>query len=59
MEGEEVAAWLNSLGITGISGFSAGGHLALATATSSEKGTYEPVDDCDKPSCRPDFAAAS
>jgi acetyl esterase/lipase len=104
LEGEEVAAWLNSIGITGIIlkyrvprrpdeprgeparrplqdaqravrltrskaaewgidpkriglvGFSAGGHLAVATATSFERQTYEPVDDLDKTSCRPDFA---
>jgi acetyl esterase/lipase len=104
LEGEEVATWLNSLGLTGIIlkyrvprrlgepepeparrplqdaqravslvrskakewaidpkqigmvGFSAGGHLAIATATSFEKRTYEPVDDIDKVSCRPDFA---
>jgi acetyl esterase/lipase len=104
LEGEEVAEWLNSLGVTGIIlkyrvprrpdepqeeparrpladaqravslvrsravewginperigivGFSAGGHLAIATATSFEKRTYEPVDDVDKISCRPDFA---
>jgi len=104
LEGEEVAAWLNSIGVTGIIlkyrvprrpdepkgeparrpladaqravsvvrskagewgikperigivGFSAGGHLAIATATSFEKRTYEPVDDMDKVSCRPDFA---
>ena len=104
LEGEEVAAWANSLGMTGIIlkyrvprrqgeperepakrplqdaqravslvrakaqdwgidpkrigivGFSAGGHLAIATATSFEKRTYEPVDDIDKVSCRPDFA---
>jgi acetyl esterase/lipase len=104
LEGEEVAAWLNSLGVTGIIlkyrvprrpgepereparrplqdaqravslvrskakdwgfnpkrigmvGFSAGGHLAFATATNFEKRTYEPVDDIDKVSCRPDFA---
>jgi len=104
LEGEEVAAWLNSLGATGIIlkyrvprrpdepkgepaqrplqdaqramslvrshagqwgidpqrigivGFSAGGHLALATATGFEKRTYEPIDDSDKASCRPDFA---
>src|SRR6266436_1689663 len=96
LEGEEVAAWVNSLGVTGIIlkyrvprrpgeperepakrplqdaqravslvranakdwgidpkrigmvGFSAGGHLALATATSFEKRTYEPTDDIDK-----------
>jgi acetyl esterase/lipase len=104
LEGEEVAAWVNSLGMTGIIlkyrvprrsgepereparrplqdaqravslvrakakdwgidpkrigmvGFSAGGHLAIATATSFEKRTYEPIDDIDKISCRPDFA---
>jgi acetyl esterase/lipase len=104
LEGEEVAAWLNSLGVTGIIlkyrvprrpdepkgiparrplqdaqravsvvrgkakewgidpkrigtiGFSAGGHLAIATATAFEKRTYEPQDDIDKVSCRPDFA---
>ena len=40
----------------GIVGFSAGGHLAIATATSFDQRTYEPVDDVDKISCRPDFA---
>ncbi|HEY7311575.1 MAG TPA: alpha/beta hydrolase [Gemmataceae bacterium] len=107
LEGEEVAAWLNSLGVTGIIlkyrvprrpdepkgeparrplqdaqravrtvrsrakewgidpkrigmiGFSAGGHLAVATATSFEKRTYEPGDAIDKISCRPDFAIAA
>jgi acetyl esterase/lipase len=34
----------------------ASGHLAIATATSFEKRTYDPVDDIDKISCRPDFA---
>jgi acetyl esterase/lipase len=104
LEGEEVAAWLNSLGMTGIIlkyrcprrpgdvkgepplgpqldaqravslvrnraaewgidpkrigmvGFSAGGHLALATATGSAKRLYEPIDAIDEVSCRPDFA---
>ena len=104
LEGEEVAAWLNSIGATGIIlkyrvprrpdevkgeparrplqdaqravslvrsraaqwgiqpqqigivGFSAGGHLAIATATSFERRGYEPVDDVDTISCRPDFA---
>jgi len=104
LEGEEVAAWLNSIGVTGIilkyrvprrpdepkgqparrplqdaqravslvrrnalkwginpkqigiAGFSAGGHLAIATATSFDKRTYELIDDVDKISCRPDFA---
>ena len=104
LEGEEVAAWLNSHGMTGIIlkyrcprrpgdvpgepplgpqmdaqravslvrtrakewridptrigivGFSAGGHLALATATNFTKRTYEPIDAMDQVSCRPDFA---
>lgn len=104
LEGEEVAAWLNSIGVTGIIlkyrvprrpdeprgeparrplqdaqraislvrskagewgidpqrigmvGFSAGGHLVMATATSFDQRTYEPVDDVDQVSCRPDFA---
>ena len=106
LEGEEVAAWLNSVGMTGIIlkyrcprrpgdvrgepplgprldaqravslvrsraadwgidpnrigivGFSAGGHLALATATGFAKRLYEPIDAIDKVSCRPDFAVA-
>lgn len=40
----------------GLVGFSAGGHLAIATATSFEKRTYEPVDEIDQVSCRPSFA---
>lgn len=104
LEGEEVAAWLSSRGMTGIIlkyrcprrpgdikgepplgpqidaqravslvrsrakewgidpgrigmvGFSAGGHLALATAAGFEKRLYESIDDTDKVSCRPDFA---
>src|ERR1043166_3864706 len=104
LEGEEVAAWLNTMGVTGIIlkyrvprrpdepkgeparrplqdaqravslvrskaaewgidpqhigmvGFSAGGHLAIATATTFDRRSYEPVDDVDKISCRPDFA---
>lgn len=104
VEGEEVAAWLNSIGMTGLLlkyrcprrkgdvlgepplgpmldaqravslarskaaewgidpakigmiGFSAGGHLVGATATHFEKRAYEPVDEADQASCRPDFA---
>lgn len=107
LEGEEVAAWLNSLGVTGVIvkyrvprrpddvqgeparrplqdaqramrlvrhraaefgidpnrigviGFSAGGHLAIAAATGFEKRTYEPVDDLDRISSRPDFSIAA
>jgi acetyl esterase/lipase len=104
LEGEEVATWLNSLGVTGIIlkyrvprrpdepkgeparrplqdaqramslvrskavewginpqrigmiGFSAGGHLAIATATHFDQRTYDPIDEIDKISCRPNFA---
>jgi acetyl esterase/lipase len=106
LEGEEVAAWLASAGITGIvlkyrvprrpgqpeplpapgpvldaqraislvrsratdwridpnrigiGGFSAGGHLALTAATNFDKRSYEPIDEIDRVSCRPDFAVA-
>ncbi len=104
LEGEEVAKWLNSIGVTGIIlkyrvprrpgepereparrplqdaqramrvvrhraaewgidprrvgiiGFSAGGHLAMATATSFDQRMYEPVDALDEIDCRPNFA---
>lgn len=104
LEGEEVAAWLNSIGVSGIIlkyrvprqadepqdqparrplqdaqravslvrgkardwgieprrigivGFSAGGHLAIATAINFEKRSYPAMDDIDTNSCRPDFA---
>ncbi len=39
----------------GIMGFSAGGHLSAVTSTHFEKRTYEPVDESDQASCRPDF----
>jgi len=42
----------------GIVGFSAGGHLALATATNFDRRAYDPIDEIDKASCRPDFAVA-
>lgn len=100
LEGTEVAAWLNNLGITavllkyrvprrdkesphtaplmdaqravrlvrqnaaswgidpnrlGMLGFSAGGHLAILTGTHFDVQTYEPVDEADRLSARPDF----
>ncbi len=39
----------------GILGFSAGGHLTVMTGTHWDTSSYEPVDDADKLSCRPDF----
>ena len=104
LEGTEVAAWLNSIGVTGIVlkyrvprppgaakdkpplgplqdaqramslvrskaaewgldparlgmlGFSAGGHLTAATATSFDRRAYDTLDAVDRVSCRPDFA---
>ena len=104
LEGEEVAAWLNAHGMTGIIlkyrvprrpgetrgepplgpqldaqramslvrsraaewginparigtiGFSAGGHLAFATATNFEQRLYDRIDAVDEVSPRPDFA---
>lgn len=100
LEGEEVAAWLNSIGITagvlkyrvprrpgdaadqaplvakidalrgmrllrkqmpenakvGMLGFSAGGHLTTTTCTNPDAKLYEPIDDADKLTARPDFA---
>src|SRR6185436_18867540 len=43
----------------GMVGFSAGGHLVVATATGFQKRTYEAIDDIDKVSCRPDFGIAA
>jgi acetyl esterase/lipase len=40
----------------GVLGFSAGAHLSAALSTHYEQRLYDPVDDADKLSCRPDFA---
>lgn len=40
----------------GLLGFSAGGHLTAWTLSTTDKRAYEPVDDADKLSSRPDFA---
>ena len=42
----------------GIVGFSAGGHLAISTATSFDHRSYPAVDIIDDVSCRPNFAIA-
>jgi acetyl esterase/lipase len=39
----------------GCLGFSAGGHLAAALSTNSDRRTYEALDEADQQSCRPDF----
>ncbi len=40
----------------GVIGFSAGGHLAAALSNNFANRSYDPVDEADKASCRPDFA---
>ena len=40
----------------GVLGFSAGAHLSAALSTHFEQRLYDPADDSDKASCRPDFA---
>jgi len=40
----------------GVLGFSAGAHLAAALSTHFDQRLYDPVDDSDNASCRPDFA---
>lgn len=40
----------------GILGFSAGGHLAATAATNADRRAYQPLDQIDDASCRPDFA---
>ena len=49
-------SWKVPLTKLGIIGFSAGGNLAIRTATSFAKRTYDPFDLADQLSCRPDFA---
>jgi acetyl esterase/lipase len=39
----------------GMLGFSAGGHLTAWTSTNFDKRSYEPLDEIDRVSCRPDF----
>lgn len=40
----------------GIMGFSAGGHLTVRVSNNFAASLYEPVDEVDKLSCRPDFS---
>ncbi len=49
------AAWHIDARRIGIIGFSAGGHLSAVASTRFEKRAYEPVDEADQVSCRPDF----
>lgn len=43
----------------GVMGFSAGGHVAATAATTFQQKVYDPVDDADSLSARPDFAVLS
>ena len=49
------AEWRLDAKRIGVLGFSAGGHLVAALSTNFETRTYDPVDEADKISCRPDF----
>lgn len=50
------AEWKIDPNKIGVLGFSAGGHLSVATSTHYNDTIYRPVDAIDKVSCRPDFA---
>lgn len=40
----------------GVLGFSAGGHLSAMLCSRGDERTYEPIDEADRASCRPNFA---
>ena len=53
---QHAAEWHIDPNRVGVLGFSAGGHLAAAISTHFEQRLYDPIDEADKLSCRPDFA---
>ena len=53
---QHAAEWKIDSSRIGVLGFSAGAHLSAALSTHFEQRLYDPVDDADKLSCRPDFA---
>ncbi|MCL2623401.1 MAG: alpha/beta hydrolase [Planctomycetaceae bacterium] len=54
---QNAEAWEIDPDRIGVLGFSAGGHLTLMAATNYDEKVYEPVDDADQLSARPNFAA--
>lgn len=50
-------AWKINPKKIGVLGFSAGAHLTLMASTAYDEKVYEPIDETDKISARPDFAA--
>ena len=53
---EHAAEWGIDPHRIGVMGFSAGAHLSAAVSNYYDKRLYDPVDDADKLSCKPDFA---
>ncbi len=53
---QHAAEWGIDANRIGVLGFSAGGHLSAAISNHYEHRLYEPIDDADKLSCRPDFS---
>ena len=54
---QHAADWKINPDKIGVLGFSAGAHLTLMAATHYDEKVYEPIDDTDKISARPNFAA--
>jgi acetyl esterase/lipase len=48
-------AWSVARDRVGVLGFSAGGHLAVMAGTHWDQESYDPTDEADQLSCRPDF----
>ena len=53
---QHAAEWGIDPNRIGVLGFSAGGHLSAAISNIYDKRLYDPIDDADKLSCRPDFS---
>jgi acetyl esterase/lipase len=53
---QHAAEWGVDPNRVGVLGFSAGGHLSAAISNHYDHRLYDPIDDADKLSCRPDFS---